>query len=257
MSSLKRFNDFELKIVTDEIYKFYRESGYSDDEIEELIPNSLEFIKDKMDIKVPCKYCGVKFPLNNLNHECEEEDIWLFSYTQNANDNKKLKRGYKTKLKRKYPLVGSKLAFRGINFFNEEDFNKFMEECKRGTVEFKEISSWSKSYNTAKKFARCLQKGTSVDVEFIKAEIRKAVNEKSSITGYKGVILAIDLKRKDVLCDINGDGFGSFAEEEVILLPGTYEVNIVNILDKEYGKTFDLSKDIKVSVIEDMIISQF
>lgn len=257
MCNIKTFEDFDLSNLVKELHNQYIQMGKSVEDVDKSLPEILNMLKDKINVKFPCKTCGVKRSLNDLNHECSEEDTWLFSYIKSSNNNKNLKRGYKTRLMRKYPLMGFKIAFRGINFRTEEDYNKFMSEYEDGFYEFKEITSWTKSYMTAKMFARCVQKGTTIKEKIRRVELKKAIDEKSSITGYKGIILSIDLKKRDVLCDINNEEFGCYNESEVILLPGKYKVYIADTLNKEYGKILGLCEKIENSTLLEAINDQF
>jgi hypothetical protein len=236
---MKTYKDFDLRLYRDAIREEAKKQGktLSEKQLEQVLEMFIEELKDQLETKVPCRTCGKRFPLNNLQHECQEEDIWLYQYVQNSAKNKQINPKFISKLKEKYPLKkGHCIAFRGINFQTKEKYDAFMKEIENGTYTFKEISSWTLKYSYAKRFARCIQKGTRADDSIRKKELWNMFHEKSNITGYKGVILAIDLKKKMVLCDISEEGIGNMNEYEVILLPGTYPVFVAEVIDKEYGK---------------------
>ncbi|PLS18864.1 hypothetical protein CVD28_00240 [Bacillus sp. M6-12] len=234
---MKTFRDFDLSHYRKVVYEIGEEHGYSEKKLEKLLDMLLEKGKDSMETKIHCLTCGVKFPLNDLQHDCQEEDIWLYQYVKNSVENKELKRGYLTKLRTKYPLrKGNRMAFRGINFQTKEEYETFIKEIESGTYEFKEISSWSLNYSYAKRFATHIQKGTRKNDHTRKEELRIMFEQKANITGYKGVVLAIDLKKSMVLCDISEEYIGSMDEKEIVLRPGTYPVYIFGEIEKEYGK---------------------
>lgn len=235
---MKTFKDFDLSQYRKEVYKVGREQGLPEEKLETFLDFFLEKAKDEMETKIHCLTCGVKFPLNDLQHDCQEEDIWLYHYVRNSVENKMLNKRFISKLKEKYPLKkGSSLAFRGINFRTKEEYDSFMNEIESGTYHFDTISSWSLNYSYAKRFARCMQKGTRIDDQVRKLELRDMYEKKANITGYKGVVLAIDLTKKMTLCDISDENIGSMNEYEVILMPGTYTVHIFGEIEKEIGNT--------------------
>lgn len=128
------------------------------------------------------------------------------------------------------------MAFRGINFKTEEEYDAFMKAVDSGVYTFEQISSWSLNYSYAKRFACCTQKGTRRDDNSRKQELRNMMKEKANITGYKGIVIGIDLEKKMVLCDISQEHIGSMNENEVVLLPGTYPVHILKVIKKEVGQ---------------------
>lgn len=235
---MKTFRDFDLSQYRKEVYKVIKEKGLQEEKLEKFLDYFLEKAKDEIETKVHCLTCGVKFPLNDLQHDCQEEDIWLYHYIRSSVENKELNKRFISKIKEKYPLKrGNVLAFRGINFRTREEYNSFRKEIELGTYSFDTISSWSLNYSYAKRFARCMQKGTRVNDEVRKCELRDMYEKKANITGYKGIVLAIDLTKKMTLCDISEANIGNMNEYEVILLPGTYRVHIFAEIEKEIGNT--------------------
>jgi hypothetical protein len=236
--TMKTFRDFDLTEYRKIAFEIGIEKGFSNEQCEKALDFMLEKGKDELTTEIHCLTCGVKFPLNNLQHECQEEDIWLYHYVKNSEGNKQLKKQFISKLKAKYPLrKGNGLAFRGINFPTKESYELFMKEIELGTYHFDTISSWSLNYSYAKRFARCMQKGTKVDDSVRKTELRNMYNQKANITGYKGIVLGIDLTKKMTLCDISEENIGSMNEYEVVLLPGTYRVHVMTEIEKEIGNT--------------------
>lgn len=232
----KTLLNFDLSLYRKVVYEACNDMGVSKKEIDQELLALLEKHKDELKTKVPCLTCGVNFSLNNLQHECKEEDIWLFNYVKNS-QSKNLYKKHASKLKKKYPLLKENIAFRGINFKTKRHYEKFVKEVKTtGKYNFEDISSWSLDYSYAKRFARFTQKGSIANDQIRKKEIIKMTNENSNITGYKGVILGINLQREIVLCDISREYIGGLNEQEVILLPGTYPVTVVEVIDKKLHK---------------------
>ncbi|WCK57112.1 hypothetical protein PP175_28395 (plasmid) [Aneurinibacillus sp. Ricciae_BoGa-3] len=229
---MKTWRDFNVEQVIKLIRK--SEKNITEERIEELMDDACELLT----VNLSCLTCGKRFPMNNMQHKCKEEDIWLYQYIQNSVGNKQVKKEYLSLLKEKYPLhKGHDIAYRGINFKTHQEYRMFMESLKENSFTFKEITSWTLRHDYAVRFARCIQKGTRENDDIRKQEIRAMFNMKANITGYKGIILAIHLTKNKVLCDISKEGIGNMTEEEVILLPGTYQVVLNKIIDKELGKT--------------------
>lgn len=232
---MKTIEDFDVKKYRNYIYQLGKEKGIENEEdLEKVLSAFLEQEMKTGKTKVPCLTCGIKFPLSELEHDCQEEDIWLYQYVQNAN--KKVPTRLISKLKSKYPLQKeNELAFRGLNFLTKESYDAFMESFQNGTYVSDELSSWSLSYDYAKRFARCIQKGTRINDSERVIAYEKMFQDSSFMTGYKGVILMADISKKHVLCDISDASIGDMDEHEVILFPGKYEAMIAHEMDYETG----------------------
>jgi hypothetical protein len=236
---MKTLHNFDVTTYRGMVYEIGREKGFDDEkELEKLLYFFLEQHKDTLETKVHCLTCGVKFHLNDYQHDCLEEDIWLFQYVQNSVYNKTVKSEHISKIKEKYPLKnGNTLAFRGINFQSIEEYDLFMEQAKQGSYDFQKISSWSLSYDYAKRFALCIQKGTRADDTIRLEELRKMNEEKANMTGYKGIVLMMDISKKMVLCDISEESIGNMSEHEIILFPGDYSFVIASETERAVGQT--------------------
>lgn len=237
---MKTYKDFDLNIYRKEIILIGKErkGGLTEEEVERFLMKFINKNKDTLESKVHCLTCGIGFRLNALEHDCKDEDIWLFQYVKNSVKNKDITSKHLQKLKDKYPLgKGIIFLFRGINFKTKQQYEAFVEDAKTGYFTFDTITSWSKSFEYAQKFACWSQKGTSEDDSKRMEEINQMAFEKSNITGYKGIVIALRPLTKKVLCDISEEHIGNMNEKEVIMLPGTYEIGIVKTIDKEFGST--------------------
>lgn len=244
---MKTFEDFNLDIFRKEIVKLgEKEGGLSEEKVEKLLFSFLNKAKDKLETKVACLTCGVGYRLNNLEHDCQDEDIWLNKYVKNSVLNKNLKSEFAERLQSKYPYdKKGYFAFRGINFKTKEQYDAFIEQSKTGHMTFETISSWSLSFEYAKKFACWTQQGTREADHMRKEEIMNMVKDKSNITGYKGLVLAFRPTPEMVLCDISSQNIGNMSEKEIILLPGTYKVEIARTIEKEVGNKIWSEKELK------------
>lgn len=240
VGTLKTYKDFDLNIYRKEIIQIGKEkkAGLTEEEVENYLMELIENGKDTLESKVHCLTCGVGFRLNALEHDCKEEDIWLFQYVKNSVKNKDITAGYLQKLKDKYPMQeGIMYLFRGINFKTKQQYEAFVANAKTGYFTFDTITSWSKSFEYAQKFACWTQKGTKDDDSNRLEELNQMAFEKANITGYKGVVIALRPVSNKVLCDISEEHIGNMNEKEVIMLHGTYEIEIVKTIDKEFGST--------------------
>lgn len=231
---MKTYLDFNLEPIKKTIREIMKENEkkVSENKLNLLVT---EMIQYGCDIKVSCLTCGIKYPLNNLAHDCQKEDIWLYEYIK-CSKKKKIPRGCKTKLKKKYPLSKRNLmVFRGINFDTKEQYNAFMEQLKDGYYHFSDISSWTTDYKKAHNFARFIMKGTREDENMRGEALKEMVEKKANITGYKGIVLGTNLLKKMVLCDISNEGIGNMDEQEIVLLEGNHPVVVMTIIDKVEG----------------------
>lgn len=230
---MKSIEDFDVKKYRKHIYQLGKEMGIENEwELEAVLETFLEGAKEDGETKVACLTCGINFLLTELEHDCQEEDIWLHEYVQNTN--KEVPPHLISKLKSKYPLQkGHELAFRGLNFLTKESYDVFMQSFKDGTYVTEELSSWSLSYDYAKRFARCIQKGTRINDSERAVAYEKMFEDSSIMTGYRGIILMADISKRHVLCDISDVSIGDMEEHEVILFPGRYEAYIAHEIEYE------------------------
>ncbi|AJD93753.1 hypothetical protein JMA_44360 (plasmid) [Jeotgalibacillus malaysiensis] len=232
---MKTIKDFDVKKFRNYIYRLGKESGIErEEDLEGILQAFLEEGKENGKTKVSCLTCGLQFPLSDLEHDCQEEDIWLYQYILSAK--KSVPFHLISKIKMKYPLkAGNELVFRGLNFLTKESYERFMESLRDGVYVSDELSSWSLSYDYAKRFARCIQKGTRIDDAKRAVAYEKMFQDSAFMTGYKGVILMADISKKNVFCDISDTSIGDLDEKEVILFPGTYPAFIAHEIEYQPG----------------------
>ena len=224
---------FDISEFRRYIHKICLEKNLSYEEREQMVYEVLE--KGQSIFTVTCKTCGRGFLIANREHECQKEDIYLFKYTNRPLGNRNISKKYFEKIRSKYPLEKAnigKYAYRGLNFLTQKHYEDFLTQIKDGILTTKTITSWTIEENHAKRFAMCLQKGTALEDNKRKNLIVETLNANANITGYKGVIIRTVLSEADTLADISMIKFGSFAEKEVILLPGKYKVDIVKTIDR-------------------------
>lgn len=235
---MKTYLDFNLQAIKKTMAKTFLEKGkkLSERELEALLSSMMKDKENIPPISVPCLTCGKAYPLNQLEHDCQEEDIWLFKYISSSQGTKEIPRGYKGNLRAKYPLLHRKaMVFRGINFDTKEQYDSFMAKVSGGTYLFPHISSWTLDFSKAVSFARFVMKGTRETEDVRRRALMKMIEEKANITGYKGVILGTNVTKGMTLCDISQEGIGGMDEEEIILLPGNHTVTIIKEIDRIEG----------------------
>lgn len=99
---MKTIRDFDITQYRNIVYEIGKEKGFSEDELEQVLAKLLEQAKNKLETKVHCLTCGIVFPLNNLQHECQDEDIWLFEYVKNSVQHKELNKRHISKKSIRY-----------------------------------------------------------------------------------------------------------------------------------------------------------
>jgi hypothetical protein len=120
-----------------------------------------------------------------------------------------------------YPFEGGTI-YRGMNFHDEEQYKKFLEETDSGkNLETGSISSWTRTPGQARQFA--LTRPTYfLNRELMQAEDQKSKNRDFMI-GHAGVILQMKIGANEGI-DVNKSEHGK--EDEVILLPGVHRISI-------------------------------
>lgn len=184
------------------------------------------------DFKVSCLTCGVPYPLKALEHTCKEETIALAKYVR-LGKKEELTERLLNKLKELYPAKGDSVLYRGLNFLTPEAYDSFMEKIEFTGYVSAEISSWSESKEVATSFAQFV-KGHNKSVR--EAELSKMITEQSEITGFAGILLKMNATESSILCDLRGSGFGNMKEDEVLVLAGSYPVEIEGIWFRKNGK---------------------
>jgi hypothetical protein len=133
-----------------------------------------------------------------------------------------LDRGVIQELLKDYPFEGGTL-YRGVNFRTEEDYKKFMAETRNGTVyQTGRCTSWTTHEGTAEQFA------TTWPVFNLNRELAQAEDERRNnkewMLGHRGIILKFECPRNTAI-DVSETEHA--AEDEVLLLPGTYNIEVI------------------------------
>lgn len=126
----------------------------------------------------------------------------------------------------RYGNESAGVVYRGLNFSEKEDFDKFVADVQDGIVEFDSISSWAPTRGTAEQFARTKPSHMEFMSPAAWGEISKQSKAKERITGYRGVILSTTIEA-GVGLDMQRTEYGS--EREIILPGGKYRVEIEEI----------------------------
>ena len=224
---------FDISKYRKYIHKLCLDLNMSYEERENMV---FEILKARQDsFSVTCETCGRSFIIANREHKCKKEDIYLFNYTNRPLENRKIPKKYFERIRKRYPLEESnkgKYAYRGLNFLTKKHYEDFLSQIKDNTLTTKSITSWTIEEKHSRRFARIIQKGTSLEDERRRELVVDALNNKSNITGYKGVIIRTILREEDTLADISDNKFGKFSEKEVILLPGKYTIDVVETINR-------------------------
>lgn len=234
---MKTYKDFNMELFKNAVIEMAKESGdeVTEDSLDRLFQSITKIDGEKAEVGVCCLTCGIKFPVNRLDHNCQKEDVWLYQYIKSSL-NKDIPSLYVEKLKQKYPLKNdSEKVFRGINFETKEEHELFMKQLNNNTLTFSTLTSWSKVYEQAWSFARFMKKGTRKNEETRKKALKEMVENKAFITGYKGIVISTQINKNDIICDISEKGIGGLSESEVLLSSGVYSIEIVHEVEQLNG----------------------
>lgn len=234
---MKTYKDFNVKPFKDVIVGMMNESGdeITENSLREVFEKITEPIGEVANVYVCCLTCGIKFPINRLEHDCQDEDIWLYKYIKSSL-NKDMPNDFKRKLNKKYPLTkSSEKVFRGINFERKEEYELFMKQLNNGKISFPTFTSWSKVYDQAWSFARFMKKGTRQNEEVRRRAFKEMIENQAFITGYKGIVISTVINENDSICDISEKGIGNLSESEVIVSSGMYSIEIVHEVEQLNG----------------------
>ena len=117
--------------------------------------------------------------------------------------------------------------YRGLNFIEESEYNKFFNSIKTGIYTDKSISSWTPIKSVAKAFAST----SPTYMEFMDTKqasvIDLARKQGEKVIGYRGIILKTTIK-PGVGIDLTE--YEKSAESEVILPPGSYKIEYEEVL---------------------------
>lgn len=152
---------------------------------------------------------------------------WLAQFTY-ENKGKHPPQEYLTKLIKKYPNQAG-TVYRGLNFYTEEAWKEFISKFTNDqtTLTFAGVSSWSHDPTTAHQFA-VTQPTYQLSLQVMTAHSVQQ-SRKEALSGYRGVILKMHLDANQAI-DVDSSGVGH--ESEIVVLPGTYEIEIDQIIKK-------------------------
>lgn len=159
-------------------------------------------------------------------------DQWLAKYTY-ENLDKWPDRNTLDVLTARYPIKKPRVIYRGMNFRSKEKWDEFMAEVSDGTYDFGGVSSWGSKSDAVEQFA-VTRPSYYLDHETMKAH-GEAQKEREYISGYRGVILKMTVQPGQGI-DVNASRLGH--EDEIILLPGAYEIEVERVL-KRYRDAID------------------
>lgn len=173
----------------------------------------------------------------------DDADSWLKKYTL-ENLDKWPNKDIQATLAQRYPVDQPTIIYRGLNFATKELWEKFQNAIKSGTMETGSISSWAPNPEEAESFA--LTKPTYfLDKELMQAETEKSKN-KEMLSGYRGVILKTTVDKGQGI-DVRKSKHGH--ESEIILLPGTYQVAIHEVVKRFKDQLEDGDTDINREIL--------
>ena len=234
---MKTWQDFDVRAIRAVIQE---QLGPDGEWSETWFDTFMDEATQALSIPIPCRTCGVCYPLNRLDHTCQPEDQWVNAYvhsTHNAALRQTGFRPYIDRLQAKYPLLPEhRHIFRGLNFSTESAFDAFTAALCENVYKQATVTSWTTDASRAAQFARFMLPGGHP--EDVRArEIARMIDEQANMTGAFGVVLAMSVDPTQVLCDISEARIGGFTESEVIVLPGRYPVTIHHIFVREVGTT--------------------
>lgn len=134
--------------------------------------------------------------------------------------------------------------YRGLNFSSKEGYEEFMQSITNGRLKIERCSSWSPSKSTAEIFAMtrpCYMEFMGFGSMTLVSQQEK---ESERIAGYRGVILKTRISAHKGI-DLRKTSFAK--EDEILLGPGTYRVEVSDVLS--YKDTLENTN------IDDMIYS--
>lgn len=164
----------------------------------------------------------------NLDHY----DQWLAKYTY-ENLDKWPSQDTLHELAHRYPITEPKTIYRGMNFREQDKYEAFMASIKDGVLKTGGITSWGSKADATEQFA-ITQPSYFLDRDTMRAH-DEASKAREFVTGYRGIILRMTAQPGQAI-DVNKSRLGH--EDEIILLPGTYKVEIEREV-KKYRDALD------------------
>jgi hypothetical protein len=234
---MKTWWDFDVRAIRQVVQE---QLGADREWSEPLFDTFMDKATRALSVEVPCRSCGVCYPLNQLDHTCQPEDQWINAYVHSTHSAALRQTGFRPYidlLQAKYPLLPEhRHLFRGLNFSTESAFSAFAASLGENVYETSSVTSWTTDASRAAQFARFMLPGGHP--KGLRAqEIARMIDEQANMTGAFGVVLAMSVQPVQALCDISEARVGGFTESEVIVLPGVYPVTIHHIFVREAGTT--------------------
>lgn len=131
-------------------------------------------------------------------------------------------------LLKKYPMDKPTTVYRGMNFESKEGYEEFISEIEDGKrIKFSSISSWSPNRNTAEHFAYTQPSYMEFMDRGKMAMFDRQSKEHECISGYRGLILKTTAQIGNT---VDVEKFKDAIESEMLLGPGSYEIEIEEIL---------------------------
>ena len=189
-------------------------------------------------------------------NEIREEDLdqlpaderWLALYTLQGLD-KWPSDGILNRLIKKYGVEKPTTVYRGMNFDDKEDYDKFINDLKsnQGVLSFGSITSWTRNKGTAEQFA------ITRPTYYLSRELMMAHDEMSKnrerMIGYRGIILETVVGVKQ---GIDTSKSRHAKEDEIIVIPGKYKIRIHQEV-KKFKDIMDDRDETLESILENVL----
>ena len=188
-------------------------------------------------------------PLFNIDNvtlvENKQSYDWLGQYTEHGY-NRYPSQNVLNYLLNNYPNEEQVTLYRGLHFDTKEDYDDFMSKFNNKYDDDK-ISSWSPSYTTAEEFA--MTKKTYHPTMIIMSQETEREKSKEYMTGYRGIVLKTVIPPNTGI-NVNRTNYSK--EDEVILPPGSYDIEIQTV-KKKFKHTIEDGDETITSIIDKMI----
>lgn len=141
---MKTWRDFDVRVIQRLV------QNHLDDAVEWSDMVFAQFMNracEDLSVRVPCLVCGVKYPLNDLDHTCRPEDMWINTYVHSPHGSAVRQTGYQphvARLRKKYPLLDTHhVLYRGLHFATESDFTAFATVLGDNNYRSSSATSWT------------------------------------------------------------------------------------------------------------------
>ena len=176
-------------------------------------------------------------PDSDEYYALDRADKWLAKYTYENLDKWPNKEVLQTLVQR-YPISKPMKIYRGMNFSTKELWDEFAKEINTGSLTFGGISSWGRNNEHVEQFA-VTKPSYGLNLDTMR-EYSASQKEMEYISGYRGVIVET-IATPSTAIDVSSSKLGH--EDEIILIPGTYEVKIFKELKKYKDSMTDINVD--------------